>query len=71
LSAGGLLSIDVIYVSRRVILPIYLMAAVIEVLILIAWAWVAWHLVKDRPGHTLPERTCNKTRLLPQVTCPD
>lgn len=33
----GLAAIDVIYVARRVILPIYLLDAVIEVILLAAW----------------------------------
>jgi hypothetical protein len=36
-SALGLTAIDVIYVSRQVILPIYLADAAVEVIFLIAW----------------------------------
>ena len=36
----GLAGIDIVYVARRVILPIYLLDAVIEVLLFAAWTWV-------------------------------
>jgi hypothetical protein len=36
-AAAGLTAIDVIYVARRVILPIYLVDAVIEVPLILAW----------------------------------
>lgn len=37
LAATGLTAIDVIYVARKVILPIYLVDAVIEVPLILAW----------------------------------
>src|SRR3954463_2144625 len=36
-SAAGLTAIDVIYVARHVILPVYLLDAVIEVPLILAW----------------------------------
>jgi hypothetical protein len=36
-SAAGLTAIDIIYVARRVILPVYLLDAVIEVPLILAW----------------------------------
>jgi hypothetical protein len=38
-AAIGLAGIDVWYVGRRVILPIYLLDAVVELVILAVWAW--------------------------------
>jgi hypothetical protein len=39
-SAVGLIAIDVIYVAREVISPIYLADAALEVVFIIAWIWV-------------------------------
>lgn len=39
-SALGLTGIDVIYVTRNVIAPIYLVDAAAEVVLIAAWAWV-------------------------------
>jgi uncharacterized membrane protein len=50
-SAIGLTAIDVIYVTRRVILPIYLLDAVIEVPLIIAWC-IALVLRRGRDGTT-------------------
>ena len=36
-SAAGLTAIEIIYVSKKVILPIYLLDAVIEILLIIWW----------------------------------
>jgi hypothetical protein len=40
-SATALFAIDVIYVARRVIAPIYLLDAVLEAILIAAWA-IAW-----------------------------
>jgi len=37
LAAGGLTAIDVIYTARKVILPIYLLDAMVEVPLILAW----------------------------------
>ncbi len=47
-SALGLTAIDVIYVARQVIVPIYLADAVVEVLFLAAWALLLVHRLRDR-----------------------
>jgi len=39
--AAGLTAIDVVYVSRGVIPPIYLGDAAVEVPLLLAWGWLA------------------------------
>jgi hypothetical protein len=39
-AAVGLTAVDVIYVTRRVILPVYLLDAVIEVPLIVAWCVV-------------------------------
>lgn len=41
-SALGLTAIDVIYVARQVILPVYLLDAAAEVVLIVAWALVLW-----------------------------
>jgi hypothetical protein len=38
--AAGLAAIDVVYVSRGVILPIYLADAALEAVFILAWLWV-------------------------------
>lgn len=38
LSAVGLACIDIVYVARRVILPIYLLDAVAEIILVVAWS---------------------------------
>jgi hypothetical protein len=43
LSSLGLTAIDVIYVAKKVISKIYLLDAVAEMMLIIAWL-VAWHL---------------------------
>jgi hypothetical protein len=48
-SAAGLTAIDVIYVMRRVILPVYLIDAAMEVPLIIGWCSV-WAL--RRSGHS-------------------
>ena len=48
LSGAGLLCIVVVYVSRRVILPIYLVDAVLEVVLLLAWSVVGFRLMTHR-----------------------
>jgi hypothetical protein len=40
-SAAGLLSIDLVYVARGVISPVYLLDATLEVLVLLGWLAVA------------------------------
>jgi hypothetical protein len=47
-SAIGLAAIDLIYVSRGVLAPIYLADAAIEFVFLGGWVWVATHLPADR-----------------------
>ena len=53
-SAAGLTAIDVIYVSRRVIAPIYLADAAIEIVLIVLWLmWSLAHARKPSPvtGH--------------------
>lgn len=53
-SAVGLMAIDVIYVARGVIAPIYLLDAVIEAILLVAWASAgAWHCWQPKPRESL------------------
>jgi hypothetical protein len=47
-AALGLTAIDVIYVARGVIPPIYLADAVLEVLILLCWGWCGYHHFNQR-----------------------
>lgn len=47
-SAVGLIAIDVIYVAREVIAPIYLADAGVEVAFILAWAWVVGRTRGDR-----------------------
>jgi hypothetical protein len=42
LSAAALATIDVVYVSRGTIRPIYLADAAVEAGIIAAWGWIAW-----------------------------
>jgi hypothetical protein len=42
LSAAALATIDVVYVSRDTIRPIYLADAAVEAVIIAAWGWIAW-----------------------------
>jgi hypothetical protein len=42
LSAAALVAIDLVYVGRGTIRPIYLADAAVEVGIMAAWGWVAW-----------------------------
>lgn len=46
-SALGLTAIDVIYVARQVILPVYLVDAAAEVLIIAAWAFLLVRRLRD------------------------
>ncbi|HMC12490.1 MAG TPA: hypothetical protein VKH44_14415, partial [Pirellulaceae bacterium] len=49
-SAIGLTAIDVIYVSRRVIEPIYLVDAVVEVPLILAWVIAAFQRARSGKG---------------------
>ncbi len=51
-SAVGLTAIDVIYVTRQVILPVYLLDAAAEVVLIVAWAAALWkkRAPADRPA---------------------
>jgi hypothetical protein len=51
-SALGLLAIDAIYVSRHVILPIYLADAAAEAILVIGWVWVGSRLCCGGPRPT-------------------
>ena len=42
LSAAALATIDIVYVGRGTIQPIYLADAVVEAGIIAAWGWIAW-----------------------------
>jgi hypothetical protein len=41
LSAAALATIDIVYVGRKTIRPIYLADAIVEVGIFVGWAWIA------------------------------
>jgi hypothetical protein len=56
-AALGLTCIDVIYVSRGVLLPIYLVDAAPEILFMLAWSW---YLVQER--HSLLTEEHHATR---------
>jgi hypothetical protein len=45
LSATALASVDIVYVARRTIAPIYLVDAAAELILLLLWLWilVRWH----------------------------
>jgi hypothetical protein len=49
-SAVGLIAIDVIYVSREVLAPVYLADAAIELLFVAGWIWVAMRMAMTEPG---------------------
>ena len=49
-SAVGLTGIDILYVARQVIPPVYLADAGAEILLLAAWAWVCALLDASGPG---------------------
>lgn len=48
-SAIGLTAIDVIYVQRQTILPIYLADAAAEVVLIVAWVWCAARGMRRKP----------------------
>ena len=54
LSALGLTAIDVIYVAREVIPPIYLADAVAELLLIGAWCWTLFARARHVPMHAEP-----------------
>jgi hypothetical protein len=58
-SAAGLTAIDVIYVARGVIAPIYLLDAAIEVILLLAWAaaGIGHYLIPEMQPTLLPKRS--------------
>ena len=50
-SALGLTTIDIVYTARGVILPIYLLDAVLEIPLIVAWcAILSWRLRLEAPG---------------------
>jgi hypothetical protein len=53
-SAIGLTAIDLIYVVREVLSPIYLADAAIEVVFIAAWSWVATRMRGDPPAALSP-----------------
>ncbi|MDB5311605.1 MAG: hypothetical protein JWO38_5807 [Gemmataceae bacterium] len=50
-SAIGLAAIDVIYVAREVIPPIYLADAAVEVVFIATWLWVATRMSRTSEDH--------------------
>jgi hypothetical protein len=53
-SAVGLIAIDLIYVSREVLAPVYLADAAIELLFVAGWIWVATRMAMSVPGPMEP-----------------
>jgi hypothetical protein len=56
-SSIGLMAIDVFYVVRQVIPPIYLVDAGLQAVLLAGWVWVAWRLPNgDLPANSVDSR---------------
>jgi hypothetical protein len=53
-SGLALAVIDVVYVGRRVISPVYLLDALAEVVLLVGWMTVAWQANSRRPAVEIP-----------------